>query len=160
MLWGNGSYSDNRWVDSAFRAVGLEHLMKWKFYNNMCVRSVVAFVQNHSGKDWRRHWKMAPGTAHIALEDCKHQVRYLCAARKSVKSKPQSTNPNKRAVAELEVADVEELKEFREWKRLRGQKDLVDLTGEDQDPTRRGTGRAIYSRGLITPDTSFSMPTE
>lgn len=78
MIWGNGSTSDNVWIDSAYKACNVKK--PWLFYNDMCVRTFVKQCAFMTGRDFSREVGRR-GPKHIALEDCKHQILYLVKAR-------------------------------------------------------------------------------
>ncbi|KAH6677173.1 hypothetical protein B0J14DRAFT_433578, partial [Halenospora varia] len=82
MIWGNGAVADNVWIRSAYRACQME--MPHKFYNNMCVRTMVKQSGFITGRNFPREIKFK-GTKHNPLDDCRHQVRYLVAALDAIK---------------------------------------------------------------------------
>lgn len=84
-LWGNGITFDNVIVRHAFSAVGCE--CPWPFYGDSDVRTVVDMgVLLLDGID---HKRITPfeGIKHDALDDCKHQVKYVSAILRHVKER-------------------------------------------------------------------------
>ncbi|TVY84168.1 hypothetical protein LSUE1_G004046 [Lachnellula suecica] len=86
MIWGNGSASDNVWIDSAYTACNMTR--PWKHYNNTCVRTFVKQCAFMTGRDFSREIGRR-GAHHVALEDCKHQILYLVKARNHLMPRPQ-----------------------------------------------------------------------
>jgi len=67
-VWGNGARFDLGLMHDAFRTVG--NVVPWKFWNERDVRTLVSFapeVKKNTPFD---------GTAHNALADCYHQIKY------------------------------------------------------------------------------------
>lgn len=70
LVWGNGSVFDISILASWIRQFGAEP--PWKFYNVRDVRTVVDLAEVD------RSAFVFEGTAHHALHDALHQVKYLC----------------------------------------------------------------------------------
>jgi hypothetical protein len=81
MIWGNGVMADNVWIHSAYKACSMEK--PWKFWNDMCVRTIVKQCYYMTGMDYGREAVMK-GTKHKAIDDCRHQIAYLVKARKAL----------------------------------------------------------------------------
>jgi oligoribonuclease (3'-5' exoribonuclease) len=81
MIWGNGVMADNVWIRSAYKACSMEK--PWKYWNDMCVRTMVEQCYCMTGRDYRREMVMK-GTKHKAIDDCRHQVAYLVKARNAL----------------------------------------------------------------------------
>jgi hypothetical protein len=81
MIWGNGVMADNVWINSAYKACSMEK--PWKYWNDMCVRTMVNQCYSMTGIDYRREMVMK-GTKHIAIDDCRHQIAYLVKARNAL----------------------------------------------------------------------------
>lgn len=67
-VWGNSARFDLGILDMAYRAIA--STIPWKFYNERCLRTLVAFDNNV-----KRHMDF-DGQKHHALDDCKHQIKY------------------------------------------------------------------------------------
>jgi len=52
----------------------------WEFYNDMCVRTFVKQANIMTGRDFKKEAEFQ-GQEHVALDDCRHQIRYLVNAR-------------------------------------------------------------------------------
>ncbi|KAF4624309.1 hypothetical protein G7Y89_g13864 [Cudoniella acicularis] len=124
MIWGNGAIADNVWIRSAYRACGMER--PWKFWNDMCVRTVVKQCAALTGRDYSREIKFQ-GEKHNPLDDCRHQVRYLVLAMDTL-SPPEQPQPQQQP---------------RRGRRM-------------VPPTSAAIGGRTVPVGLITPETSFS----
>jgi oligoribonuclease (3'-5' exoribonuclease) len=81
MIWGNGTMADNIWIRSAYKACSMEK--PWKYWNDMCVRTMVKQCYCMTGIDYRRDAVMK-GTRHKAIDDCRHQIAYLVKARNAL----------------------------------------------------------------------------
>jgi hypothetical protein len=80
LVWGNGSVADNVWIKSAYRACGMGNKIPWMYYGDRCVRTVVQECFDVTGRNYMREEKRV-GTVHVAMDDCRHQVRCLVKAR-------------------------------------------------------------------------------
>ncbi|KUJ09349.1 uncharacterized protein LY89DRAFT_598248, partial [Mollisia scopiformis] len=89
-IWGNGVIADNVWIKSAYRACNIER--PWKFTGDMCVRTMVNSTSSITGRDYTRE-VVRQGRHHDALDDCRHQVKYLVLAMNSLapKETPKKT---------------------------------------------------------------------
>lgn len=76
-VWGNGISFDLGILSNAYSKIGKEK--PWMFWNEMDVRTIVAF--DSSNAKWNTEFS---GVPHYALDDAKHQVKYLCEALKNV----------------------------------------------------------------------------
>lgn len=74
-IWGNGIISDNVWINSAYKACGLESPVK--YWQHSDVRTIVDLGRNLLGKDYKKDIEFI-GDAHNAIDDCNHQIRYVC----------------------------------------------------------------------------------
>jgi hypothetical protein len=81
MIWGNGVMADNVWIRSAYKACSMEK--PWKYWNDMCVRTMVKQCYFMTGMDYQREAVMK-GTKHKAIDDCRHQIAYLVKARNAL----------------------------------------------------------------------------
>ena len=83
MIWANGVYSDNKWMQHAYLACSMP--MPWQHYQNRCVRTVVAETYRRTGVNFAEE-KVMPftGKKHNAVDDCKHQVRYMIKAMRAM----------------------------------------------------------------------------
>jgi hypothetical protein len=78
-IYGNGILADNKWISQAFDLVNLP--IPWNYTDNRDVRTYVDI--------YKHLFEVCPtykdptkidfiGTKHNALDDCKHQIRYIC----------------------------------------------------------------------------------
>lgn len=75
-IWGNGASFDNVILSNAYKAVNQEP--PWRFFNDRDVRTVVALGRELLGFDPKKDMPF-DGTQHSALDDAKHQARYVSA---------------------------------------------------------------------------------
>ncbi|KAL5324921.1 hypothetical protein ACEPPN_006041 [Leptodophora sp. 'Broadleaf-Isolate-01'] len=76
MIWGNGAVADNTWINSAYAACGM---------------TLVRTAGDILGRNFARE-EPFQGTRHDALDDCRHQIRYIVKARNAmmgVSAKPK-----------------------------------------------------------------------
>lgn len=82
-LWGNGVLSDNVWLKSAYKACNLPEPF---FYNeHQDVRTLVDLHRSISNRDLKKEIVFT-GTAHNALCDCEHQIKYCSAIYNHLKN--------------------------------------------------------------------------
>src|SRR5437764_8785278 len=55
----------------------------WMYYGDRCVRTVVQECFDVTGRNYMKEEKRV-GTVHVAVDDCRHQVRYLVKARNAL----------------------------------------------------------------------------
>ena len=82
-VWGNGPAADCVWVRSAYLACRLDP--PWKYWDDRCVRTYVDMgleFDFNPKKDMKFE-----GEKHNAIDDCKHQIKYLCAIHKKIVGK-------------------------------------------------------------------------
>ncbi len=75
-LWGNGSMFDNAFLEAAYDVVN--EVYPWSFWEHRDVRTLVQLAKEF-GFDVKKETKMA-GTAHNALDDVLHQIKYCSKA--------------------------------------------------------------------------------
>ncbi|KAI9046857.1 hypothetical protein LZ554_008936 [Drepanopeziza brunnea f. sp. 'monogermtubi'] len=80
-IWGNGAVADNVWIRSAYEACKIAK--PWNNFNDMCVRTLVKCYGEMLGRNFPNEVKFQ-GAKHSALDDCRHQIRYLVRARSAV----------------------------------------------------------------------------
>lgn len=68
--WGNGSTTDITMLENWFDSVGVKY--PWDFWNIRDVRTIVDWF-NIDVKSFARD-----GVHHNALDDCLHQIKYMC----------------------------------------------------------------------------------
>lgn len=109
ILWGNGAFTDNKWIEAAFTAAKLQQLMPCAYYGHHCVRTFVKQVAWITGVDYARKVEMR-GKKHVSLDDCRHQVRYLVLARRALRcvDTRDMPDPNGDLPCEVEEALVVE----------------------------------------------------
>lgn len=76
MVWGNGSGFDNTILGNAYKAARLRQ--PWPFYGDRDVRTMVDLGRQLRGANPKRDLPF-DGVAHNALDDAKHQAKYVSA---------------------------------------------------------------------------------
>lgn len=76
-VWGNGATFDISILENAFYKFFTE--LPWKFYNVRDVRTIVD-INPKIKKEC-----VFEGVKHDAIDDCKHQIKYLCDTYKTIK---------------------------------------------------------------------------
>lgn len=76
IVWGNGATFDNVILGNAYKATRLRQ--PWFFANDRDVRTIVDLGRQLRGIDPKKDLPLQ-GTAHNALDDAKHQARYVSA---------------------------------------------------------------------------------
>lgn len=76
LIWGNGMLADNRWILSAYNAVKKEP--PWCFWQDQDVRTMVNLGHRLLNFDPKKDIPFE-GEKHNAIDDCKHQIKYICA---------------------------------------------------------------------------------
>lgn len=74
LVWGNGSVFDITILENWFRACNTP--VPWKFWNVRDVRTIVDWF-NIDVRSYKRE-----GVHHNALDDCLHQIKYICGGSK------------------------------------------------------------------------------
>lgn len=73
-VWGNGASFDNTLLNTSYHKV-LSSKAPWPFWNDRCFRTIKGMLPRVPDSE------LPPiGTAHNALDDARHQARYLIAA--------------------------------------------------------------------------------
>lgn len=75
-MWGNGAGFDNVILNNAYLATNLP--APWKHWNDRDVRTIVALGRDLLGFDPKKDLPFE-GVRHCALDDAKHQARYVSA---------------------------------------------------------------------------------
>ncbi len=73
-VWGNGMLADNKWIRQAFKACSMPE--PWQFYQDRDVRTIVELGKRIFQYDYKS--VEFEGQKHNALDDCKHQIKYVC----------------------------------------------------------------------------------
>lgn len=79
-------------INSAYAACGMVDRKPWTYKNDMCVRTLVRTAGDLLGRDFAKEERFQ-GTRHDALDDCRHQIRYMVKARnamRAISAKPKS----------------------------------------------------------------------
>ena len=71
-VWGNGALADNKWIRQAYKVCNME--APWGFYEDRDVRTLVELGLRLFKYDYKQ--VKFEGTAHNALDDCKHQIKF------------------------------------------------------------------------------------
>lgn len=74
--WGNSARFDLGLLDNAFSICGYE--LPWKFWKELDVRTMVFLNPNPKNQT------PFDGIAHYGIDDCKHQIKYVCEIYKSL----------------------------------------------------------------------------
>lgn len=86
-IWGNGIAADNVWLNNAYKSVNLKYPVT--FRDDMDVRTLVRI-----GKEFDIDMKDKipfEGQKHNAIDDCRHQIKYLCAIYNAMFNRMHST---------------------------------------------------------------------
>lgn len=81
-VWGNGSGFDNVILSNAYKATGLP--VPWKHWNDRDVRTMVDMGRSIKNIDPKATMEFQ-GTQHDALDDAKHQAKYVSAIYQALK---------------------------------------------------------------------------
>lgn len=84
-MWGNGAGFDNVILRSAYVACGL--IVPWKHWNDRDVRTIVDLGRTLLGFNPKKEMPFE-GVRHCALDDAKHQARYVSAIIQQLAGKP------------------------------------------------------------------------
>lgn len=90
-VWGNGASFDNVILRSACQATDLP--IGWEFWNDMDVRTIVELGRTICGFDPKKDMPFE-GVAHRALDDAKHQARYVSAIYQALQANRESITKN------------------------------------------------------------------
>lgn len=82
IVWGNGATFDNVILNNAYEELGLTP--PWSFYNSRDLRTVVDLGITIKDVNPKKELTFE-GIPHNALDDAKHQVKYLCSIIKSLR---------------------------------------------------------------------------
>ena len=74
-VWGNGIMADNVWLSNVYKAEKLEFPIK--FWQHSDVRTIVDLGRTLLSADHKKETKFE-GDRHNAIDDCKHQIKYVC----------------------------------------------------------------------------------
>ena len=83
-VWGNSIRADNVWMQSAYKAARLP--MPWAHWCDRDVRTIVDIGRRVAGVDYKKTMPFG-GVQHDALDDCKHQIKYVCAIIRDIDNK-------------------------------------------------------------------------
>lgn len=81
LVWGNGMLADNLWIKSAYAAANKE--VPWMYWQDQDVRTIVSIGKRLLNFDPKKDIPFV-GEKHNAIDDCKHQIRYVCAIFKKL----------------------------------------------------------------------------
>lgn len=95
-VYGNGPAADCVWVRSAYEAC--QQNPPWQYWDDACVRTYVDQEERIYGVSTKRSM-VFKGEKHNAIDDCKHQIAYVCEIYKKQKES---------AKAEIELKDKNE----------------------------------------------------
>ncbi|PAJ68762.1 hypothetical protein CJF42_26255 [Pseudoalteromonas sp. NBT06-2] len=82
IIWGNGATFDNVILRNAYQACSLE--VPWVFYNDRDVRTIVDLGRTLRNFNLKKDMPFT-GTVHNALDDAKHQAKYVSAIYQALK---------------------------------------------------------------------------
>ena len=80
-LWGNGTMSDNVWIDNCYRNTNVKN--PFKYFEHKDVRTLVQLGEDILGRDCRDDIKFE-GLEHDALADCYHQIKFCVKIYKEI----------------------------------------------------------------------------
>lgn len=80
-IYGNGVLSDIKWLESAYLAVDLSPA--WSYREPSCVRSLIDNGKRFFHIDPKQDIPFT-GVEHNAIDDCLHQIKYVCAIAKKM----------------------------------------------------------------------------
>lgn len=80
-VYGNGPAADCVWLRSAYDAVNLE--APWKYWDDADVRTYVDLGIRKLNFNPKKDM-VFEGKKHDAIDDCKHQIKYVCAIYKKL----------------------------------------------------------------------------
>ena len=80
-IWGNGASGDNVWIKEAYLASKMNRPSQ--FYNDRCVRTFMQQNKHYIGIDYFKT-VVFEGTKHHAVDDCKHQIKYVVLAHRRI----------------------------------------------------------------------------
>ncbi|KAK0105436.1 hypothetical protein ONS96_004823 [Cadophora gregata f. sp. sojae] len=107
---GNGAVADNIWINSAYAAWGMADRKPWTYKNDMCVRTLVRTAGDILGRDFSRE-EPFQGTRHDALDDCRHQIRYMVKARNAMKSLSEKPKLSSNVLTTLTIGEEQDIEE-------------------------------------------------
>jgi oligoribonuclease (3'-5' exoribonuclease) len=161
MIWGNGVMADNVWIHSAYKACSMEK--PWKYWNDMCVRTIVKQCYFMTGTDYQREAVMK-GTKHKAIDDCRHQIAYLVKARNALMApatsrkvglmSPETSFSSKNGDVEKEAGEgvrVAGSATIRPWRSRSSRRRHSPVKISDHEKSIAGLPKI-----LLSPETSFS----
>lgn len=76
IVWGNGATFDNVILANAYKQAGIE--LPWAYFNDRDVRTIVALGRQLKHFDPKKDMPF-DGVKHDALDDAKHQAKYVSA---------------------------------------------------------------------------------
>lgn len=79
-VWGNGPSFDCAIMANLYKKVPCGRELPWSHWNERCVRTVVDLA---GGKLFKNSIPFE-GVKHDALDDCKHQIKLVCAGLKKI----------------------------------------------------------------------------
>lgn len=100
IVWGNSARFDLGILEKAMQLLYMKP--GWKFWNEMCVRTVAALAP-----EVKRGTKFA-GVAHNAIDDCRHQILYTVNTLRKLQGKP-AVELTRHETTVLEVAEDDDL---------------------------------------------------
>lgn len=86
-VYGNGPAADCVWVRSAYDACQLNP--PWQYWDDACVRTYVDMEERIYNASTKRNMTFK-GEKHNAIDDCKHQIAYVCEIFKKQKASAQA----------------------------------------------------------------------
>lgn len=80
-LWGNGVKADNVWLENQYKLLGMKYPVTYR--DDMDVRTLMR-LGKELGIDLRDGIKFV-GEKHNAIDDCNHQIEYVCRTFNAIK---------------------------------------------------------------------------
>lgn len=95
-LWSNGANFDISILEEAFYCSDLKQ--PWQMWKTRCVRTLHDEVKDLTGVAHKKE-VAGPTVAHNSVEDCKYQIRYVVAARNSLKAHIKTSKKRRKVMA-------------------------------------------------------------
>jgi hypothetical protein len=102
-VWGNGVIADNVWIRSAYKACNMRR--PWKDFSDMCVRTFVEQGTLMTGID-RKNLTKFTGVPHKALDDCRHQIKYLVPTRNDLLQPEDASGEESNSIEDIAQPSV------------------------------------------------------
>jgi hypothetical protein len=99
-IWGNGPAADCVWLRSAYNACNLK--VPWSYWDDACVRTMVDLGVRALNMNPKKEMPFF-GNKHNAIDDCNHQIKYVCAIYKEVSNQTKKLSDLEKENQELKL---------------------------------------------------------